>query len=345
MSKTLKIVVGVVAAIAIPFAAPVVAKALGAAKLFGALGLGAKAASIAGTAAAGGLLGGVSAAAQGQNIAKGALMGGVSSGAAALLSGAGAAKGAVAGAKGAAAPAAGGISPIAATGTAGAPMSAIPAGALSGGAGGASGIASAVGTGAVAAKTGIASALTKPGVILAGGALVGSALAGSGASAATRNAQEQGQAELDRLRGQDQMVFDAKFKGANELLGMADYANPEYAGLQSARRAQLQGAAARGDALRGKTGYRRQAESRRLDLDTARNVGTAFDSGFTSGFEQNVTARTAGLNALPGQQISRTSEQTALLGYDEARMRERDRNRAGIGSLWANLMNPSASVG
>jgi hypothetical protein len=351
MSRALKIGLGVVAAIAIPFAAPAIAAKLGAATLLTKVGLGATAAGIGGAALVGAGLGAGVAALTGQNIGRGALMGGLTSGAGALLRGpsavAGAKGGSAAGAAGTAGTAAP-MSAIPASSLSAAPMTPIPAGALTGGAsagGSAGGIAGAVGGAAAGVKTGIAGALSKPGVGLAAGALAGAALSGSGLSAAQRAAMQAGQADLDRLNSQNQMVFDARFRGANELLRMSDYVNPEYEGLQAARRAQLQGAAARSDALRGRTGYRRDAESRRLDLDTARNVGTAFDSGFTGGFNRNVAARTAGLSALPDPPAGLFNERNQLLAIDELRRRRRDTDRENFGALWGHLVNPSVLRG
>ena len=329
MSKALKIVVGVVASIAIPFVAPYVANALGmSAAISGALGATAGAITATGATIAGGLtgaaLGAANAALTGGKIGKGALFGALGGGLGGYNNPTAGIKGA-AGAAGATAPAVGtlaepagsvvqsatgatggGLSGAAANTATGAATSGATTGALAAAGGamtGAAGAAPAATSGTQTFLSGLKSAagevFSPKNVMQAGLQLGSSALAGSGMSGAERRAFAAQEAEARRVadmgRATDQMRFDE----ATKMLNDARYFDPEYMGLQSARKEQQRGAIGKAEALRGMSGSERVAESRRRDLGTSRNVGTAYDVGYGAGVEGRLKTRSAGLANLP----------------------------------------------
>ena len=114
-------------------------------------------------------------------------------------------------------------------------------------------------------------------------------------SAATQEAQklaERQQAEAERIR----RVQESQ---AKLLMDESKYYDPEYFGIQRARRAQLAGTTAKRAGLRGLSGQRRLAEERRFDLATGRDVGSAFDQGYMTGVEGRLNTLQAGINAMP----------------------------------------------
>ena len=171
----------------------------------------------------------------------------------------------------------------------------------------------------------------------AAGQLAGSALAGSGLSdeeEALLNAQVE---ELRQLQNTNQALFNQRLEQAQNLIGESRYFDPEYFGLQRARQAQTQGAAAKRAGLRGLTGPQRAAESRRFDLATGRNVGTAFDVGSMTGVQGRLSTMQAGLSGMPGPMSYGTpATSAALQGQDVARAR-RAENREGIADLFGPL--------
>ena len=145
---------------------------------------------------------------------------------------------------------------------------------------------------------------------LAGGGDGSSALAGL-------SAEEQAlvtdmRDELAKAQEEDENLFNERLRQAYALIGDVDYFDPEYFGLQSARRAQLQAARAKQAGLRGLTGEERAAEARRYDLETGRSAGTAYDVGYGTGVEARTRARQAGIEALPGSYPSRLSDYSTL---------------------------------
>ena len=174
---------------------------------------------------------------------------------------------------------------------------------------------------------------------LAGGGDGSSALAGL-------SAEEQAlvmdmRDELAKAQEEDENLFNERLRQAYALIGDVDYFDPEYFGLQSARRAQLQAARAKQAGLRGLTGEERAAEARRYDLETGRSTGTAYDVGFGTGVEARTRARQAGIEALPGPYTSPTEIYTALSriyggGAAEA-ARAAEQRRANVAGLFGGL--------
>jgi hypothetical protein len=348
MSKALKVIIGVVVSIAIPFVAPYIAGALGAsAGIATALGVSAT----AGATIAGGLvgagLGAANAALTGGKIGRGALFG-------ALGGAVGGFKDPTAGIKGATASGTSlGLQGGASTLSANAAPSAVAGTTAATAAGTAAGTAA---TGAAAAPPGFVQSVTNgfkqavgtvfspENISQAGLQLGASALAGSGMSAEERRALAAQQSETQRVtdmgRASDQMRFDQ----ATQMLNDARYFDPEYMGLQSARKEQQRGAISKAEALRGMTGDQRVAEERRRDLGIARNVGTAYDVGYGSGVDSQMRARTAGLSNLPsGGANGLTSMATLQSSYDLAEKRRRQRVE-DIGGLFGGFTGRKAAT-
>lgn len=136
-------------------------------------------------------------------------------------------------------------------------------------------------------------------VLRAGGQLAGSAIAGEGLTSEEKQLLDAQTEELRNLQQTNQALFNEKLSAAQALVGESRYFDPEYFGLQRARRAQAAGARAKQAGLRGLTGERRAAESRRYDLATGRETGTAFDVGYGTGIQGRLQTQQAGLAAFP----------------------------------------------
>ena len=267
MSKSVKKIIGVVAAIAIPFAAPAIASSIGLSAAIGAT---------AGSAITGAVLGGATSALTGGDWRRGALMGGIGGGVSGYLQPAAGAAGA--GGAGVAAPT---------TAAAGAPATAGLTTFAPGAAAAQMATAGVPATAAAAAAApttfmqalrqvpaAIAQKFANPQALAdltlrAAGQLAGSALAGEGLSADEQKLLAAQQAELAWLQQNNQALFQQRLQEAQDLLGEARYFDPEYFGLQAARRQQLAGAIQEREGLRGLTGTRRAAEQRRIRLGTA----------------------------------------------------------------------------
>jgi hypothetical protein len=111
----------------------------------------------------------------------------------------------------------------------------------------------------------------------------------------------------------NEAAYRERLNEARKLIGESAYFDPEYAGLQSARRAQIAGSRAKREGLRGMTGGERQAEARRYDLDTARTTGTAYDVGYGAGIGNRLDTRKAGLAMFPGAYPDSGSGYTSLM--------------------------------
>lgn len=138
-------------------------------------------------------------------------------------------------------------------------------------------------------------------VLRAGGQLAGSAIAGEGLTSEEKQLLDAQTEELRNLQQTNQALFNEKLSAAQALVGESRYFDPEYFGLQRARRAQVAGARAKQAGLRGLTGERRAAEARRYDIATGRETGTAFDVGYGTGIQGRLQTQQAGLAAFPQQ--------------------------------------------
>jgi len=171
----------------------------------------------------------------------------------------------------------------------------------------------------------------------AAGQLAGSALAGSGLSPEEEALLGQQTEELRQLQQTNQALFNQRLEQAQSLAGESKYFDPEYFGLQRARKAQTAGAVAKRAGLRGLTGERRQAEGRRYDLETGRNTGTAYDVGFGATIAPRLQTQQAGLAAMPGYMDYRTPALTAQLGAQGVARTRRAEDREGIADMFGPL--------
>lgn len=171
----------------------------------------------------------------------------------------------------------------------------------------------------------------------AAGQLAGSVLAGSGLSDEEQALLNQQTEELRTLQQTNQGLFNQRLEQAQNLIGESKYFDPEYFGLQSARRQQLAGAQQRRAGLRGLTGEARESAGRKFDLGIARNVGTAFDTGFQSAIAPRLQTMQAGLSLMPKEGPSNAAGYSALqTAYTGARANQRQ-TQADIGTLFGSL--------
>jgi hypothetical protein len=142
-----------------------------------------------------------------------------------------------------------------------------------------------------------------------------------------RQLLDQQRAELEQLRTTNNALFQEKLSAAQQLVGNASYFDPEYFGLQRARKTQMAGAQLERDTLSKISPQRaglRAAEQRRLRLGTSRDVGTAYDTGFTTGVDAQNKQLTAGLNLYPSAPTSALSQGASLMSaYGSAEDRRR----------------------
>jgi hypothetical protein len=175
----------------------------------------------------------------------------------------------------------------------------------------------------------------------AAGQLAGSALAGSGLSPEEEALLSQQTEELRQLQQTNQALFNQKLEQAQSLMGESKYFDPEYFGLQRARRAQVAGARAKRAGLRGLTGESRAAEARRFDLATGRDTGTAYDQGYGTGVQGRLQTMQAGLSAMPTAFPSSSSEfQNIRNAYTGARNQARQ-TQQDIGTMFGSLTGRS----
>lgn len=174
-------------------------------------------------------------------------------------------------------------------------------------------------------------------LLRAGGVIAGSAIAGDGLSDEERmllNAQVE---ELRRLQQENQALFNQRLQQAQALIGESKYFDPEYFGLQRARRAQIAGARAKRAGLRGLTGGAREAEARRFDLATGRDVGTAFDQGYGTGVSGRLQTMQAGLSMMPQSYPSSMGDYTNIRQAYAAAEQRRGQQAKDIGALFGSL--------
>ena len=338
MSKSVKKIISVVAAIAIPLVAPAVGSAI-----LGSVGITSASTAVAG-AVGGAVIGAGTAAVTGQDIGRGALFGGIGGGVSGYLQPAAGPAGA-GGAGGAGVTAPTTAATAAPTTTAG--LTTFTPGAAAAQMATAGVPATAA---AAAAPTtfmealrqvprAIADKFSNPAnladlTLRAAGQLVGSELAGQGLSADEQKLLAAQQAELAWLQQNNQALFQQRLQEALDLRGEAEYFDPEYFGLQAARRQKLAGDVQKRKALRGLTGTRRAAEERRIRLGTARNVGTAYDVGYGTGVTGRLQTRQAGLAALPERAPATYGGYEGLLqSYRQART-GREASLEGMGDLF-----------
>ena len=171
----------------------------------------------------------------------------------------------------------------------------------------------------------------------AGGMLAGSLAAGSGLSPEEEKLLTAQTEELRRAQTENVNLFNQKLQQASQFLGESKYFDPEYFGLQSARKQQVAGAQAKQAGLRGLNSAQRTSEARRYDLGTARSTGTAYDTGFNTGLSSRIQSQQAGLSAMPTMFPTSDAGYTSLRSaYGDADVR-RGQQAKDIGALFAPL--------
>ena len=179
----------------------------------------------------------------------------------------------------------------------------------------------------------------------AAGQLAGSIIAGDGLSDQERALLAAQTDELRTLQQTNAGLFAQRLEQAQNLIGESKYFDPEYFGLQRARRAQTAAAKAKRAGLRGLEGAGRAAEARRFDLATARDVGTSFDQGYLTGVGGRLQTMQAGMQMMPTAYPSSMGEYTNLRGaYTAANQRARE-TQGDIGNLFGSLTGSQRSQG
>jgi hypothetical protein len=134
-------------------------------------------------------------------------------------------------------------------------------------------------------------------------------------------------------------LFQQRLQQAQDLAGEAKYFDPNYFGLQSARRTQTAMGQEAARQQRGLTGERLAAERRRAGLAAARATGTAYDTGFQQGIQGQMQARRAGIQAMPTEGPSSMGAYSQLANaYSGAANRQRQA-QADIGDLFADVFS------
>ena len=112
-------------------------------------------------------------------------------------------------------------------------------------------------------------------------------------------------AELANLKETNEAAFNAKMDAAKQYLVQAGYFSPEYFGLQAANRTAIDQERKMREYRRtaGLTNFRNTganaAEERRMALQGARNVQSAYDSGFQKGMTAQDQKIKAGYGMIP----------------------------------------------
>jgi hypothetical protein len=350
MSKGVKRMVGLVVAIAIPFAAPMIATAIGGSALLGgissaiggavtsAFGGGAIGAGIAsgiGSGLVGAGLGAANAALTGGNVGQGALMGGLGSAISGGFKGFGAAKEAANLSKAATAGGnqlvAGPVSRTAATvgpgvgpGVAGPASRTVATVAAQGAGTAAHAAAGTAARGAAQTMLGNISRslgnvapeiLQKAAVFIASDQL-------SGASAQENALIQQAAARMREIEQQDKALYDT-------MLAEAQAINPQARGMQYYNDAQLQGIAAGEAAVEGMSPRNVDAKaevSRRALQNASKNATLAYRQGYDSG----ETQRRSALGALGN--MSQYNAASGILGLEQQRQADQAARAAGVRS-------------
>ena len=179
----------------------------------------------------------------------------------------------------------------------------------------------------------------------AAGALTGSLSAGDGMSDAEKALLKAQIDELRELQQTNKALFDQKLQAAQNLIGESKYFDPEYFGLQRARKAKLAGAKAKRAGLRGLTGARRASEERRFDLATGRDTGSAFDQGFQTGIAGRLQNTQAGLSGMPGYLTGSGAEYTNIYNQYAAADKRAAERAKGAGELFGSITGISSTRG
>ena len=320
----IKKAIAVIAVIAIPIAAPMIASSLVASTALGAAvtaSIGATATAVVSSAIVGAGLGAITAKVTGGDVKAGAISGLIGGG--------------IGGYTSASKP---GMFGNAATPTSSGSVTTLDGGSVSSGTAGTNGVTNAsltttadgtlsnavvnTGTDAVveasftdSLKAGLSSAgekivdkFTNPdalanAVLQVGGAVAAEAIVGTpDQSPEATAAIEEYKQELQALKAKDEAAFNQKLDAAKQYMVQAGYYDPQYFGLQAANRAAI----TEGRKLREferkaglKSGGVSSGDRRRAALSGSKNVQTAFDTGFVQGIGLKDKAMATGVGLIP----------------------------------------------
>ena len=157
----------------------------------------------------------------------------------------------------------------------------------------------------------------------AAGQLAGSALAGSGLSPEEQKLLAAQAADLQELKNTNQELYNLRLEQAKAILGEAarDY------GFETESQARARGAGLTTAAVRGLTGERRRTELARQRRARAEEIATGRTRGELMTAQQTQSARQAGLAALPGggpQSATMLARSNLMSDYAEAERRRRE---------------------
>jgi hypothetical protein len=170
----------------------------------------------------------------------------------------------------------------------------------------------------------------------AAGQLAGSAFAGEGLSEEEKVLLNSQTEELRNLQQTNKALFNQQLEQAQQLAGDVKYFDPEYFGLQAARRQQIAGVRATRAATQGRTGEERANIERRGQLATGLNTGTAFDTGYQRGITGRQGATTAAMGAFGGLKPP-TTDYNTMLNAEEYKRKAREREVGGVQTLFGSL--------
>lgn len=157
----------------------------------------------------------------------------------------------------------------------------------------------------------------------AAGQLAGSAIAGSGLSPAEQKLLAAQAADLQELKNTNQELYNLRLEQAKAILGEAarDY------GFETESQARARGAGLTTAAVRGLTGERRRTELARQRRARAEEIATGRARGELISAQQTQAARQAGLTALPmgGPQASTMLARSGVMtDFAEAERRRKE---------------------
>ena len=189
--------------------------------------------------------------------------------------------------------------------------------------------------------SGVGEALGGPSVYVPAGIQLGAAYLGQ-QQAAEAQAQAdkymaQQAAEIERQRQLEANIFAQRQALAKSLEEQAAATNPEYFGLQSARRMQEAGALATREAEQAAPFYKpglRMAEKRRGQLATARGTGTAYDVGYGTGVEQKTRLTQGAIEALGS---APRTDYSSLANYYGGQASDAMRGGLDVGRLFGDI--------
>lgn len=156
-------------------------------------------------------------------------------------------------------------------------------------------------------------------------------------------------AELANLKETNEAAFNAKMDAAKQYLVQAGYFSPEYFGLQAANRAAIDQERKLREYRRtaGLTNFRatgrNAAEERRMALQGARNVQSAYDSGFQKGMTAQDQKIKAGYGMIPSGDPSYANALAGLATTYSNLRGQADKQRENLTELFGRFGTSSGN--